>query len=162
MNPDRTASSFRSFIEERNQDRQRRTQLQQEPRRRSSMILAAAENAIERESLGPSSSRNGNSRSPRQYRLILTTRPLGTGSDSPNNPWAEIDALYRSRFPDDSPLDRSSRLRIELEDDDRRDFAHRLRQPWRPLSELSQITNRLRPGSNETMGCCWSEDGRIL
>jgi hypothetical protein len=92
----------------------------------------------------------------------ILTRPLVTGSDSPNNPWAEIDALYRSRFPDDPPLDRSSRLRIELEDDDRRDFAHRLRQPWRPLSELNQITNRLRPGSNETMGCTWSEDGRIL
>jgi hypothetical protein len=172
VNPDRAAASFRSFINERNRDSERRNQLQQEPRRRSSMILAAAENAIERETLGPVVSRNNNETPSGLERLTLTP-PRLLSSDSPNNPWAEIDALYRTRFPADPPLDRSARLRIEVEDEDRRDFAHRLRQPyWRPLDELNQLTlgrdensvlrGVLRPGSIPTVGCCWSEDGRIL
>jgi hypothetical protein len=172
VNTDRTAASFRSFINERNRDSERRNQLQQEPRRRSSMILVAAENAIERETLGPGVSRNNNETPSGLERLTLTP-PRLLGSDSPNNPWAEIDALYRTRFPADPPIDRSARLRIEVEDEDRRDFAHRLRQPyWRPLDELNQLAlgrdensvlrGALRPGSIPTMGCCWSEDGRIL
>jgi len=172
VNTDRTAASFRSFINERNRDSERRNQLQQEPRRRSSMILAAAENAIERETLGPGVSRNNNETPSGLERLTLTP-PRLLGSDSPNNPWAEIDALYRTRFPADPPIDRSARLRIEVEDEDRRDFAHRLRQPyWRPLDDLNQLAlgrdensvlrGALRPGSIPTMGCCWSEDGRIL
>jgi Uncharacterised protein domain (DUF2415) len=170
VNTDRTAASFRSFINERNRDSERRNQLQQEPRRRSSMILVAAENAIERETLGPGVSRNNNETPSGLERLTLTP-PRLLGSDSPNNPWAEIDALYRTRA--DPPIDRSARLRIEVEDEDRRDFAHRLRQPyWRPLDELNQLAlgrdensvlrGALRPGSIPTMGCCWSEDGRIL
>ena len=170
VNTDRTAASFRSFINERNRDSERRNQLQQEPRRRSSMILAAAENAIERETLGPGVSRNNNETPSGLERLTLTP-PRLLGSDSPNNPWAEIDALYRTRA--DPPIDRSARLRIEVEDEDRSDFAHRLRQPyWRPLDELNQLAlgrdensvlrGALRPGSIPTMGCCWSEDGRIL
>lgn len=172
VNTDRTAASFRSFINERNRDSERRNQQQQEPRRRSSMILAAAENAIERETLGPGVSGNNNETPSGLERLTLTP-PRLLGSDSPNNPWAEIDALYRTRFPADPPIDRSARLRIEVEDEDRRDFAHRLRQPyWRPLDELNQLAlsrdensvlrGALRPGSIPTMGCCWSEDGRIL
>jgi hypothetical protein len=171
-NTDRTAASFRSFINERNRDSERRNQLQQEPRRRSSMILAAAENAIERETLGPGVSRINNETPSGLERLTLTP-PRLLGSDSPNNPWAEIDALYRTRLPADPPIDRSARLRIEVEDEDRRDFAHRLRQPyWRPLDELNQLAlgrdensvlrGALRPGSIPTMGCCWSEDGRML
>ena len=136
------------------------------------MILVAAENAIERETLGPGVSRNNNETPSGLERLTLTP-PRLLGSDSPNNPWAEIDALYRTRFPADPPIDRSARLRIEVEDEDRRDFAHRLRQPyWRPLDDLNQLAlgrdensvlrGALRPGSIPTMGCCWSEDGRIL
>jgi len=175
VNPDRTAASFRSFINERNQDRERRSQ-QQEPRRRSSVILAAAERTIEQENSGASANRTGNDNSNTLERLTLTP-PRLIGSDSPNNPWAEIDALYRTRFPGDPPPDRSSRLRIELEDDDRRDFAHRLRQPWRPLGELalggrdesSMILRgvlRRRDEDDErppeTMGISWNPDGRIL
>lgn len=136
------------------------------------MILAAAEQAIERETLGTGTARSGNETSSGLERLTLTQPRLpAIGSDSPNNPWAEIDALYRSRFTTDPPLDRSTRLRIEAEDDDRRDFAHRLRQPWRPdeLAQTGRDENsilrgvlRTASGSIETMGCCWSEDGRIL
>lgn len=160
VNPDRTAASIRTFINERNRENERRN--------RSSMILAAAENAIEQESLSPSN-RNNNETSSSLERLTLTPPRLQAfGSESPNNPWAEIDALYRSRYTD-PPLDRTTRLRIEIEDEDRRDFAHRLRQPWRPLEDNIDSADRhendlrdvlLHP--DETMGCCWSEDGRIL
>lgn len=161
VNPDRTAASIRTFINERNRENERRN--------RSSMILAAAENAIEQETLGPGNSRSNNETSSSLERLTLTPPRLQAfGSDSSNNPWAEIDALYRSRYAD-PPLDRTTRLRIEIEDEDRRDFAHRLRQPWRPLDDHSDTADRhesdlrdvlLHP--DETMGCCWSEDGRIL
>lgn len=162
VNPtDRTAASIRTFINERNRENERRN--------RSSMILAAAENAIEQETLGSSASRNNNETPSGLERLTLTPPRLQAfGSDSPNNPWAEIDALYRSRYPD-PPLDRTTRLRIEIENEDRRDFAHRLRQPWRPLDDHSESADRrendLRDVSihaDETMGCSWSEDGRIL
>jgi hypothetical protein len=133
------------------------------------MILAAPENAIEQETLGPNNSRSNNETSSGLERLTLTPPRLQAfGSDSSNNPWAEIDALYRSRYAD-PPLDRTTRLRIDIEDEDRRDFAHRLRQPWRPLDDHSEPADRhendlrdvlLHP--DETMGCCWSEDGRIL
>ena len=169
INPERTAAaSFRTFINERNQERDRRIQ-QQEPRRRSSIILAAAEQSIERETLGPSATRN-NEASTSLERLTLTPPRL---IDSPSNPWVDMEPPYRSRFSTDPPLDRSARLRVELEDDDRRDFAHRLRQPWRPIDELNQISHGSRDESNtlrgvvrsgplDTMGCCWSPDGRIL
>jgi hypothetical protein len=175
VNPERSAASFRSFINERNQDRERRSQLEQEPRRLNLIQLAAAESAIERETLGPSTPRNNSDPASALERLTLTSsRQPPSGSDSPSNPWAEIDALYRARFPTDPPLDRSTRLRIEIEDEDRRDFAHRLRQPWRPSDDLnpagtdsrgghsSLLRSMLRNGSFETMGCSWSEDGRIL
>lgn len=170
VNPDRTAASFRSFINERNRENERRSQLQQqEPRRRSSMILAAAENSIERETLG-TGARTGNDTSTTLERLTLTPsiRNEASGSDSPNNPWAEIDALYRSRFlADPTPLDRSTRLRIELAaEEEPRDFAHRLRQPWRPLDDLGSGEGIIPGGGGlrapETMGCAWSLDGRIL
>ena len=170
INPERTAAaSFRSFINERNQERDRRMQQQQEPRRRSSVILAAAEQSIERETLGSSSTRNN--RDPSLERLTLTPPRL---LESPSNPWVDSEPLYRARHST-SPPDRSTRLRIELEDDDRRDFAHRLRQPWRPIDDMSQLGIRgrddltiarddsgTRSGPVETMGCCWSPDGRTL
>lgn len=176
VNPERSAASFRSFINERNQDRERRSQLEQEPRRLNLIQLAAAESALDRELLGPSSTRTNTDPASALERLSLTpSRQTASGSDSPNNPWAEIDALYRARYPSDPPLDRSSRLRIEIEDEDRRDFAHRLRQPWRPMNDLDQaaaeprrvqhssiIRSMLRTNQLETMGCSWSPDGRIL
>ena len=170
VNPDRMAASIGSVIDEPDRESERRNQMAHEPRRRSSFTLAAAENAAERETIGPGTSRNETSSG--LERLTLT--PSRVGSDSPNNTWAEIDALYRTRFPPETSISRSARLRIEVEDDDRREFAQRLRQPyWRPLDELSQmglatreensvLRGVLRPGSTHTMGCCWSEDGKIL
>lgn len=163
VNPDRTAVPLRSFINERNRENERRNQ-QQEPRRRASIILAAAEQALEQETLAASSAanRNGNDTSRNLERLSLTP-PRLLGSDFPNNPWTEIDAPYHN------PLDRSTRVRIELEDDDR-GFAHRLRQPWRGLEERGlgsfdenlMLRGVLRTGPANTMGCCWSPDGRLL
>ena len=165
INPERTAAaSFRSFINERNQERDRRVQ-QQESRRRSSVILAAAEQSNERETVGPSATRYNRETS--LERLTITPPRL---LESPSNPWVDSDSSYRSRNPTSPPLDRSARLRIELEDDDRRDFAHRLRQPWRPIDDLHPenaaesllVRGVARAGPNETMGCCWSPDGRVL
>lgn len=159
VNPtDRSSASIRTFINERNRENERRN--------RSSMILAAAENAIEQETLGPSNSRTNNETSSLERLTLTPPRIQAFSSDSPNNPWAEIDALYRSRYAD-PPLDRTTRLRIEIEDEDRRDFAHRLRQPWRPLDDepTDRHENALRDvlsHPDETMGCCWSVDGRIL
>jgi hypothetical protein len=166
IDPDRSAApSFRSYINERNQERDRR--LQQQPRRRSSIILAAAEQSIE--ALGASSTRNSNDPSTGLERLTLTPPRL---LEYPTNPWTDSDTPpSRSRLLTELPLDRSTRLRIELEDDDRRDFAHRLRQPWRPADDLdpaglrdenSRLRGVLRSGPVETMGCCWNPDGRIL
>lgn len=175
VNPERSAASFRSFINERNQDRERRSQLEQESRRPSWDQLAAGESAVERETSGPSTPRNNHDTASDLERLSITpSRHPPNGLDTINTPWAEIDALYRARFPVDPPLDRSSRLRIEIEDEDRRDFAHRLRQPWRPLDDINQVgtgshgghssvlRSMLRSNSFETMGCSWSDDGRML
>jgi hypothetical protein len=171
INPDRTGgAAFRSFINDRDQERRDRSLQPQEPRRRSSIILAAAEQSIERETLGSSTTRNGNETSTSLERLTLTPPRL---INSPS--WVDMEALYRAnpRFSTDSALDRSARLRVELEDDDRRDFAHRLRQPWRPSDDLNQsgvgsrdesttLRGVIRSAPQETMGCCWSPDGRIL
>lgn len=172
VDPERTAASFRSFINERNQDRERRSQ-QQEPRRRSSIILAATERAIEQETLGTGSSRTDNDTPAGVGRLTLT--PLRTASRSPNNPWAEIDALYRTRYPADPPADRTTHLRIELEEDDRQGFANRLRRPFGDLGLGARDDSRnviIRGAGRrnneddeqppETMGLCWSPDGRFL
>ncbi|RDW91064.1 hypothetical protein BP5796_02229 [Coleophoma crateriformis] len=202
---DRSAASFRAFINERNQDRERRGQSQQ-PRRRGSIILAAAQSDIERltrvasrepsysfstqrdradESQTAPRSRsvtrdNDSEPSSSLERLRLDPPRLPALSTDPPDPWAEIESLYNSHVSGDSPVETTTRLRVETDDDDRRDFAHRLRQPWRPFDEFAQVgtltrlggryegTSILRGGSLrsgsivDTMGCSWSEDGRIL
>ncbi|KAH8804839.1 WD40-repeat-containing domain protein [Xylogone sp. PMI_703] len=171
INNDRGAASFRIFINERNQERERRNQ--QLPRRRSSMILAAAENAIERETLGNNAAGDSTQDDSDDLQRLTrsgvapTPRMPPELESSSTNPWAEIDPLHRSRAPGDVPVvDRSTRLRVQMEDDDRRNFAHRLRQPWRPAiderDDTGVIRNVLRVGTTETTGCCWSQDGRIL
>lgn len=164
---DRTTASFRNFINERNQDRERRNQ-QLETRRRSSVILAAAERAIETET-SASTSRSGNEPTTNLERLTLTTT---TGTDTPSNPWSEIDALYRSRYPNPST---STRQRIEYEDEDRQTLA-RLRQPWRADTGIGArdestmiIRGMLRNRHDDEedrppdiMGLSWSPDGRLL
>lgn len=173
VNPEhRTAASFRSFINERNQDRERRNQ-QQETATRSSVILAAAERAMEQDSAGSSGLSTNVDR-------ISSTPPRllgGADSPAPNNPWAEIDALYRERFPatGDPSRDHPTRIRYELDEDDRRDIANRIRRPWQPEIGISRDDNTIivrgivdsrRSGEDdlppETMGLSWSPDGRIL
>jgi hypothetical protein len=185
-----TAPSFRNFIAERNQDRERRGPSQLVPRRRSSVMLLAENLASEREQqrenqddaeAGTSATADrpatdeGLARILAQQRnnaRLARERQENSTTESINNPWAEIDALYRTRYSEDPPPERSTRLRIELEDDDRRDFAHRLRQPWRFLGDetaslvqeprVAPSSAASRPGHVETMGLCWSVDGRIL
>ncbi len=124
------------------------------------MMLATAENALERET-----TRTNNDAASSNLERLTLTPPRILSSDSPSNPWVEFDALYRSRFPVDLALDRTARLRVELNDEDRRDFAHRLRRPWRP-SDTDELTSiafvRRGDAPGETMGCCWSPDGSIL
>lgn len=171
VSTDRTAASFRSFINDRNLDRELRIQ-QQEPRRRSSAILAAAERGIEDETQANSSARNSTVASAGPSRLPLIPPRVGAGSL--NNPWAEIDTFYRSRDPTEPPTDRTTRLRIELEEEvERQGFASRLRRPFVDLdvgdADESMIFRGVyRRGNSggsqvpETMGLCWSPNGRIL
>lgn len=180
VNPDSRAgaASFRSFINERNQDRERRSQVRQEtPPRASGRLTQTLERLIASESNTTSNdNRESNDAASLLDRLSLASRQPPTMSSSS---WAAIDALYRTRYTEDPLPERSARIRIELEEDDRQDFANRLRQPWRPPgddSDLSFISTpgltalqrtalrtASRPGGTvETMGCCWSEDGRIL
>lgn len=78
----------------------------------------------------------------------------------------------------DAPIDSTTRLRIEVEDDsrreasraDRREQAQRLRRaPWRGLEDGLMVgietTSQSRSRAaepNQTTGCSWSPDGRIL
>lgn len=64
------------------------------------MISASTENAIEQESLGPSNKSNNETSSSLERLTLTPPRLQAFGSDSPNNPWAEIDALYRSQYAD--------------------------------------------------------------
>ncbi|KAH8659126.1 hypothetical protein BGZ60DRAFT_118002 [Tricladium varicosporioides] len=165
VNPERSTTSIRSYINDRNQDRERRSQMEPEALRRLNLIqLAAAETAVER------GSRTNHDTSSSLERLTLTPPPRlpPTGSESASNPWAELDTLYRARHAAEALVDRSSRLRVEIENEDRQDFANRLRQPWRPLDDIARaeregtLRGHLTPGTAETMGLSWSPDGRIL
>lgn len=180
VNPDRAgAASFRNFINERNQDRERRSQVRQDtpPRASSGRLTQTLERLIASESTTPlNESRDSNDAASLLDRLSLASRQPPTISSSS---WAAIEALYRTRYAEDPLPDRSARIRIELEEDDSQDFANRLRQPWRPRGDDSDLSfmntpgltalqrtalrTASRPGGTvETMGCCWSEDGRIL
>jgi hypothetical protein len=201
VNPDR-ASSFRSFINDRNQDRlisDRQRRSQPESRRESSTGVGAAGNEVGRESR-PWGSR------PTASRLIRIRTP------APSNPWAEIDSLHRSRSPQVptiTPSARESRRQeerryeqewereptqqqewdeeqeVEQEGEQEREqvpegrqngeqrYSHRRpprRQPWRGLDDLGLgnfdenvvLRGVIRTGTADTMGCCWSPDGRKL
>ena len=169
IHPERSATaSFRSFMNERDQERERRLQAH-EPRRRSSIILAATEQSIERETLGLRSTRNNHEADPSLSPYIRTPRRL---IEPPGNPWVETD-LYLSTSSTEAAPERSARLRVELEEEERSDFAQRLRQPWRPIDDANQsglgaledsepLRGTRHVGPLETMGCSWSPDGRIL
>lgn len=103
----------------------------------------------------------------------------------PQPPWAEFEALTRTRSPQLPTIAQSSRLAQRQEErrqEERRQeerrptgerrYSHRPRprQPWRGLDDLGIgnfdenviLRGVLRTGPTNTMGCCWSPDGRIL
>jgi len=107
---------------------------------------------------------------------LMAGRPANSTSSS--NPWADVSAFISTRGTEAYLPERTTRLRIELEDDSlrndisgdlrrdfelRRDFAHRLRQPWGSVD----IDDIVSPSDShripDTMGLAWSaDDGRIL
>ncbi|KAH8590436.1 WD40-repeat-containing domain protein [Bisporella sp. PMI_857] len=151
--------SFRSIIH----DRERR-EVEHQPRRRPSIILATAERAMEHENIAASSGRHGNDTSTSLEQLTITTPCLPEPS---SNPWEGIDALC-------IPQQESSGLRV-TRDVDARTAS---RQPWRPLGNLVSVVREGSDGawrsvyrprvddeeerSPHTMGICWSPDGKIL
>ena len=165
------AETLQAFINDRNQERERRGQ---QPRRRGSIILAAAGNALNRdlqESDATQPSAAGDlSTGPARVNLTPPRLPA-IRSDSPNNPWAEIEALYNLAV--DPPVDPTTRMRIEIAADNRREYTRRLEQRWQSLDERRRFPSRFENGEAgsgsslplepaETTGCCWSEDGKIL
>jgi WD40 repeat protein len=160
--------TLRAFINERNQERERRGQ---QPRRRGSVILAAAGTALNRDLQDASETqRSGDLATGRERVAVTPPRLPAIRSDSPNNPWAEIEALYNLAV--DPPVDATTRMRIEIAADNRREYARRGAQRWRALDERDRLPSRLGHDQNgssslplepmETTGCCWSQDGKIL
>jgi hypothetical protein len=165
------AETLQAFINDRNQERERRGQ---QPRRRGSIILAAAGNALNRDLQETEESQpnaNGDSSAATARVTVTPPRLPAIRSDSPNNPWAEIEALYNLAV--DPPVDPTARMRIEIAPDNRREYTRRLEQRWQRLDERHRYPSRYEYGENgngsnlplepvETTGCCWSEDGKIL
>ncbi len=160
--------TLRAFINERNQERERRGQ---QPRRRGSVILAAAGTALNRDLQESNESQRSSDLATSRERVSLTPPRLpAIRSDSPNNPWAEMEALYS--LAADPPVDPTTRMRIEIAADNRREYARRGAQRWRALDERDRLPSRYgheqSSSSNvvlepmETTGCCWSQDGKTL
>jgi hypothetical protein len=175
----RSNDTLRAYINERNQERARNGQALSAPRRRGSVILAAAQNALDRDSQQVSSGSGTAESTPR-----FTSYPREVGAH-PNNPWSEMEALYRMSI---EPPDPTTRMQIEVEDEARR--AHLRADPEQPGDvgrpsqrrtvqtneereqvtpittryefNLSSMTRRSGLNANETTGCSWSQDGRIL
>lgn len=190
VNPERSSSSsFRSFINDRNQDRERRSQP---------------------ESGESSTARNETGRDSRPWGYRPTTsRLIRIRTPAPSNPWAEVDSLYRARSPPVPTITQPTREsrpreerqerqeweRSQIRQQEQEDEEHELeqdleqaqerrqnverrsshrppprRQPWRGLDDLGLgnfdenivLRGVLRTGPSDTMGCCWSPDGRIL
>lgn len=177
----RNNETLRAYIQERNSDRERRNQ---PPRRRGSVILASAQNALDRErdrerereaqtSSSSSSTRQRFNISPPQPPQLP---PLATTSETTPNPWTEIENLYSLEIdpPSGTTGDPSTRVRVELEIEEYRDQGRRNQSNWRPLGPIdgrshlrSLYDGSLRESINQTgyvgnMGCCWSPDGRKL
>lgn len=159
----RPNDSLRAYIDERNRDRERRGQ---QPRRRGSVILAATASALERDSRDSSNETPRSELTAGRDRISqMPPRLPAIGTDTLNNPWAEIEALYNIAV--DPPVDHTARLRIEVEADHRREYTRRLEQRWGGNDDRGQLRLGLEhdePSSllKDTTGCCWSQDGRIL
>ncbi|KAL2061632.1 hypothetical protein VTL71DRAFT_7009 [Oculimacula yallundae] len=183
-----------------NRESLRRSQILQTDPRRHALIQPDAENSIERDPISFTAPIDADPlliiapaddtpSAPDLDRLTLgTARPepepfVGTGTvrDYYRPPFPARNRLAARQVPADIPVSRSARVPVEIGFDDGeetvgvnpREFAHRLRQPWRPTDEgtafgignLSRdengsLDNVLR--ASETMGCCWSPNGRIL
>lgn len=165
-------ASLRAYISERNQERERR---QQQPRRRGSIILDATGRPLERESRDLRTARTSQSEANSQDGLTrLPPRlPPFIVADSNNSAWAELEDLYNIAV--DIPLDVTARLRIEAEDERRLrsdiedvglDHARRASQREHERRSAFLLgtgySTRNRVDPDETCGCCWSHDGRIL
>lgn len=160
--------TLRAFINERNQERERRGQ---QPRRRGSVILAAAGTALNRDLQDSSETQRSSDLVTSHERVALSPPRLpAIRSESPNNPWAEMEALYNLAV--DPPVDATTRMRIEIAADNRREYARRGAQRWRALDERDRLPSRFGNEGGissslpfepmETTGCCWSKDGKIL
>jgi hypothetical protein len=172
-----STDAMRTFINERNQARERQGL---QPQRRGSIILAAAGTALNRDLQESSEATRSTDdlASTRDRTTATPPRLPAIRSDSPSNPWAQIEELYNLAIdpPVDPPVDPTARMRIELAADNRREFTRRLEQRWRGLDERQrQFTRETRAeyggtgsGSNgplepvETTGICWSTDGKML
>lgn len=172
---DRSNASLRAYISERNQERERRGQ---QPRRRGSVIMDAAGRSLDREFRDLRTARTSQSEANSQDGLTrLPPRLPAIGSDSPSSPWAELESLYNITV--DPPVDISARLRIETEDDQRGLVGdgqrggiaeHARRMAERGLGQHRGVFARgsaflqtaMNADPDETCGCCWSPDGRIL
>jgi hypothetical protein len=162
--------SLRAYINERNQERDRRGQ---QPRRRGSVTTTTIQSALDRD-LGDFQRGTAGDLATGSNRVMLTPPRLpAVGSDSPHNPWAGFEALYNLAV--DSPVDPTVRMRIELDMDSRRDYARRPERHPPPFRiEYDEETGRAivhspDPGLTtihseplDTTGCCWSRDGKIL
>lgn len=178
---ERSNASLRAYISERNQERERRGQ---QPRRRGSIILDAAGRALDREFRDLRAARTSQSEASSEETLTRLPPRLpaigSTTSDSSTNPWAELETLYNIAVG--PPVDISSRLRVETEQD--RDRFHDLlsgehsrrlagivpqpttrtpeETPRRTAYRDSFVRSSTNVDPDETCGCCWSSDGRIL
>ncbi|KHJ30795.1 putative wd domain containing protein [Erysiphe necator] len=162
------APSFRSFINDRNRVHERRSQQDHEqdlePRRRTiaqnlASSLNTAESFTDREVPRNESENNVNlerlSLSNAQRR-DLESDSLWSGSS--------LSQLRNSSHPQSS--DRTSRLRIELEEDDRGEIETRMDELIDFALDAQRVITgqRISPqnGIVTTMGCCWSQDGKII
>ncbi|ESZ95490.1 hypothetical protein SBOR_4144 [Sclerotinia borealis F-4128] len=167
VNSDRTPASFRAFIDRQNQDRERRAGQNDETRQQISSVIdgIAVEGELNR-SVGTSADTFSG-----LERLSLAPRLPTIGYETAPNAWAELEEMYRTRFPRDP----QSTLQAEGADEESRAFAQRSRQPWRPLDALTRLSLDARTDSNllrreregrrepvDTMGLAWSEDSRLL
>lgn len=167
VNSDRTPASFRAFIDRQNQDRERRA-MQNEIRRQASLV--SGDNSMDIESDG--SLRTSADTFSGLERLSLAPRLSTISYETAPNAWAELEEMYRTRFPREA----QSAAQAEGVDEESRTSAQRSRQqPWRPLDALTRLSLDVRNDSNlsrreregrsepvETMGLAWSEDGRLL
>jgi hypothetical protein len=76
-----------------------------------------------------------------------------------------MEALYNLAV--DPPVDATTRMRIEIAADNRREYARRGAQRWRASDERDRLhqsgsSSSLSLEPVETTGCCWSQDGKIL